>query len=84
MNPDGIRFKANRRGVKSLLKLPSLKADLLSRAESVADAAGPGHDAQAQTGPVRVGATVMTKTHEAMRAEATRRTLTAAVTAARR
>lgn len=66
-----------------MLKSDRVRADLLRRAERAARAAGPGMEASAVTGRHRAHASVVTDTREAMVAEATNRSLTRALDAAR-
>jgi hypothetical protein len=79
---NSIRFVANKAGIGELLKSAELQAVLMGKAQAVAAAAGPGHDVL-NTTTKRARATVMTKTVEAMIAEATDHTLTRAINAAR-
>jgi hypothetical protein len=69
-------------GIAELLKLPGLGDDLASRAQAIADVAGPGHEVRAMTGR-RARASVVTVTYEAMLAEARNRNLTRAIDAGR-
>lgn len=78
-----VRVVLNRRGVKELLRSPEVLADLTRRADAVASAAGPGHVVDAEVSPNRARAAVITGDLDAMRAEATNRTLTRAIDAGR-
>lgn len=78
-----VKVKLNSKGVRELLRSQEVLADLEERADRVAAAAGPGHRVEAEIGPNRARAAVITDTPEAMVAEATNRTLTRAVDAAR-
>ena len=78
-----VKVKLNREGMAALLKDPRVLADLERRAQRIADAAGPGHEAHAEAGTTRARASVVTTTYDAMRAEATTRNLTRAFDAGR-
>lgn len=78
-----IDFKLNSDGVRTLLRSSEMEADLRARAERIAAAAGPGHAVESQIGVNRARASVRTETFEAMREEATNRTLTRAIDAGR-
>jgi hypothetical protein len=78
-----VRIKLNSAGVRQLLRSSEVMADLDARARRVAAAAGEGHEVQLWVGRNRARATVRTATFGAMRAEASRQTLTRAVDAAR-
>lgn len=60
-----------------------MRADLERRAKNIADAAGDGHKVDSQIGSNRARAAVITETLDAMRREATDRTLTKAIDAGR-
>ena len=77
----GAKVKMNSKGAAAALKDPKVIADLLARAERIAAAAGPGMKAESMIGRSRARASVITDTPEAMRAEATNRTLTKALSA---
>jgi hypothetical protein len=77
------KFVLNKEGVRELLRSPEIAAHLKDRAEKIAAAAGPGHEVRVDDGPNRARASVLTVTPEAMRAEATNRTLTRAIEAGR-
>lgn len=79
-----VRIVLNRKGIRDLLRSPEVQADLRRRAESIASSAGPGHEVDSEVGPHRARASVRTDTIDAMVAEATHRSLTRAVDAARR
>lgn len=78
-----VRFKLDRSAMRDLLRDPGIVADLRNRARAIAARAGPGHEYDAGTGRNRARANVWTATPEAMRAEATQRTLTRAIDAGR-
>lgn len=78
-----VRIVLKRRGMRGLLRSVEVEADLLRRAERIAAAAGPGHEVESDVGPNRARAMVRTESIDAMRAEATDRTLTRAVDAGR-
>lgn len=78
-----IRVRLNRSGIRAMLRSEGVQADLLRRAENVARAAGPGHEASVIPGKNRARASVITVTREAKEAEATRRNLSTSVDAAR-
>jgi len=78
-----VRFKLKRPGLLALLKGEEIQAVLEDMGGRVAAAAGPGHDVEPWVGRVRARVTVRTATPAAMEAEATDRTLTAAINAAR-
>lgn len=69
-----------------LLKSPEVLADLERRANAIAAAAGgsPDYEVDSRLGAERARASVVTATAEAMRDEATSRTLTRAIDAGRR
>jgi hypothetical protein len=71
------------KGMRELLRSDEVRQDLEKRAKRVAAAAGPGHESSSTIGRTRALAMVWTGTPEAMVAEATDRTLTRAVDAAR-
>jgi hypothetical protein len=77
-----LRVVVHSRAVEQLLKSPA--ALFKEMGESIAAAAGPGHEVEVVPGPNRVRVEVRTATFEAMRAEAHHRTLTNAVDAGRR
>ena len=74
-----VRVVLNRAGMRQLLRSPEVLADLQRRGEAIAAAAGPGHRVEAQVGPARARVAVITDTFDAVRNEATSRTLTAAI-----
>jgi hypothetical protein len=78
------RIVLNRAGVKALLRSPEVVADLKRRAEAIAAVAGEGNEVEVAVGPTRARAAVVTKTFDAMRDEATDRSLTRAIDAGRR
>lgn len=78
-----IRIELDKKGVSELLNSPEVLADLRSRAERIAAAAGPGMVVDTFKGHDRVHATVRTDTPEAMKAEAENRALTRAIIAGR-
>ncbi len=78
-----MQVKVHRRALRQLLRSREVLDDLAARAERVAEAAGPGMVASAQTGKVRARASVITGDADAMLAEADHKMLTRAVDAAR-
>jgi hypothetical protein len=82
--PARVRVVVHSRAVAQLLKSSATQALLSDMGESIASAAGPGHEVQVDQGPNRARVEVRTATFEAMRAEAQHRTLTNAVDAGRR
>jgi hypothetical protein len=78
------RVVVHSRAVGQLLKSPAVAALLREMGESIASAAGPGHEVQVDQGPNRARVEVSTATFEAMRAEAHNRTLTSSIDAGRR
>lgn len=69
--------------IDELLHSKELEADLLSRAERIAAAAGPGHRTDSFQGATRARAYVWTATPEAMGRESTEMNLTRALDAGR-
>lgn len=80
---DNFELDLNEAAVSELLKQTIVPA-LESMGQSIAQAAGPGHEVETFIGRRRARVTVRTATHEARRAEATDRALTRAVDAGRR
>lgn len=80
-----VRIEINGDALRALLKGPEVQADLRDRADRIAAAAGgaPDYDVDVRVGATRARASVRTATFEAMRAEATDRTLTQALDAGR-
>ncbi len=78
-----VRVKLNRKGVRELLCSTDVGKDLSGRGQRIAEAAGPGHVVTRRMGRSRQRVSVITDTPEAMRAEATARTLTRALDAGR-
>ncbi|KQY58317.1 hypothetical protein ASD11_01225 [Aeromicrobium sp. Root495] len=78
-----IRIKMNDQGVRDVLRSEGVRADLLRRAQAMADAGGEGMEASSEVGQIRARATVRTATPDAMRAEAEDRALTRAIDAGR-
>lgn len=67
-----IVFKANKKGIAELLRLPDVLSDLEQRAERVASAASDGvaqYGVRSETGPVRARAAIVTENFDAMLAE---------------
>ena len=79
----GVRVKLNRRGVRDLLRDGKVGKDLSERGRRIAEAAGPGHAVTRRMGRSRQRVSVITDTEEAMRSEASKRTLTRALDAGR-
>lgn len=77
------KLKLNPAGVKELLKSSGVLADLADRAGAIADAAGPGFEADSDVGTNRARASVRTVDYEARKAEAKERALTRAIDAGR-
>lgn len=78
-----VKIKLNRKGVVELLKSTEVADDLDRRAQKIAAAAGPGHRIEANETRNRARVAVITDTFEAMRREATDRSLTNAIDAGR-
>ena len=78
-----MRFELNRDGVRALLKSAEVEADVRRRAESVARAAGEGHEVLVTKGRNRTGADAFTATYEAMRSEVEDRSLSRSIDAGR-
>ncbi|MGG7653504.1 hypothetical protein [Kocuria rosea] len=79
-----IQVKLNRRGVALYLKSPTMKSEMLRRAQRIAAAAGPGHEASAIIGKSRARASVITATPAAIRGNAQNQTLLRALGGQRR
>lgn len=73
----------NRAGVRALLRSAEVAADLRSRAERVASAAGPGHVVDSDVGTNRARAAVIADSGDARRRQAVDRSLLRALDAAR-
>lgn len=73
----------NRAGVRALLRSAEVSADLRSRAERVASAAGPGHVVDSDVGTNRARAAVIAASGDARRRQAVDRSLLRALDAAR-
>jgi len=69
--------------VVQLLKSPEMQGVLAERAQTIADAAGPGHRVETEVGPNRARAAVITDTFEAILDESRNKTLSRAIDAAR-
>lgn len=79
-----VRIEFNDAVALALLKSPEVQADLARRAKAIAAAAGPGtYDVTPSMTPTRARVSVGTADHEARQAEATNRSLTAALDAGR-
>jgi hypothetical protein len=79
-----VDIKLNSRNIeRHILKGRATEADLLRRAQRIAEAAGPGMEVNTNIGPSRARASVVTATSAAMRAEASDRALTRAIDAGR-
>lgn len=77
--PRAPKIVWNDRGFRDLLKHRKTDAKLLAEAKKLAQAAGPGHEADlSRDTPTRSRARVWTNTREAVRAEATDRRLSRA------
>lgn len=81
--PSNVTVKVNRAGVRELLRSPEMLGELEQRAQRISTAAGPGHRIDSAIGPNRARAAVITETVEAMRREATERSLSKALDAGR-
>lgn len=77
------KIELNRATVRALLKGAEMQADLKSRAERIAAAAGEGFEAETKVGANRAHATIRTATWAARHAEARDRALTKALDAGR-
>ena len=77
----GAKVTLNHGTAKAILKSDEVQAELLRRAKAIARAAGAGMEAESRPRTTRARAVVYTDTPEAMRAEATNRTLTKALSA---
>lgn len=64
------RIKLKNKGFRELRKHPNVKADLMRRAQKVADAAGDGFEASESPGKNRARATVGTRSYSARRRQA--------------
>ncbi len=78
-----VRIKLNSKGVRDLLRSTEMQNDLKRRAGRIAAAAGEGHRVEVGTTRKRARAVVITETFEAMRAEATDRSLSRSIDAGR-
>lgn len=81
--PKNLRIKLNKKGVIALLTSREVTSDIASRSKAIADAAGEGFEASVTRNRDRAVGFVKTATFEAMREEATDRTLTRAIDAGR-
>lgn len=79
----GLRIKINKAGVVALLTSPEVYADLTSRGNAIAEAAGNGVEVQTTRNKDRVVVFVRTETYEAKKDEAENRSLTRAIGAGR-
>ena len=77
-----VRLEINSRNIGRLLRGSEVQADLLRRGNSIAAAAGPGHSVD-MTFTDRAAVFIRTDTFEAIRSEASDRTLTSALDAGR-
>lgn len=80
-----VRIVHNRKGYEALLKSAAVQADLLRRAEAIAEQANAEglHVVRSEVGANRARAAVITGDIEAMKAEARHRNLTRAIDAGR-
>lgn len=76
--------RLNSAAMQQYLKHPSVKAEMLRRAQAVANAAGPGYEASAIIGRTRARASVITATPAAIRGNARNQTLLRAIGGQRR
>lgn len=77
------RIAWNLDGFKAIRRDPAIVADMERRAESIADAAGPGHETKTNPGKTRTRVRIATDTYEAKIAERDDLTLTSAIDAGR-
>lgn len=78
-----LRVQMKKIGSRELLRSDGVVADIAARAQRIADAAGPGFEAEARAGRERALGSVRPVTYEAAEAEARNRVLTRAVDAGR-
>lgn len=78
-----VTVKMSKQGSRDVLKSLEVRSDLEARARRIAAAAGPGNEVEVQVGKERARAAIVTTTAEAMRREATDRSLTSALDAGR-
>ena len=78
-----VRLEMNSAGFRQILRSEKVRDHLASRAQNIADAAGPGMEASSAVGSNRARASVVTATREAMLAEAEDKALTSAIDAGR-
>lgn len=78
-----VTIRLHRARIRELLRSPDVQADLVTRAEAIAAAAGEGCEVDSAVGRTRARASVRTATPEAVRAEARDKTLTRAIGAGR-
>lgn len=78
-----VRITLNKAGVREVLRSSEVQAELLRRAELIANAAGEGMVAESLIGASRARASVRTETLKAILAEAEDRALTSALEAGR-
>lgn len=78
-----VKVVVNPKAVRDILRGREMQADLERRARRISTAAGPGHRVESNVGRNRARAVVITETYEAMRREATRRSLSRALDAGR-
>lgn len=83
MGREKVTVRLHRARVRDLLKSPDVVADLVTRAEAIAAAAGEGCEVDVSGGKTRARVSVRTATPEAVRAEARDKTLTRAIGAGR-
>lgn len=79
-----VDIRLTRNGPRALRRSGGVAADLVRRASNVAAAAGAGFETSSRDGTNRARASVVTANADAMRAQATNRTLTRAIDAGRR
>jgi hypothetical protein len=78
-----IKLEMNIPAMIRVMQSPGVMAELTSRANRVRAAAGPGHMVTSRVGRTRARVSVITASGDAMRREATERSLTRALNAAR-
>ena len=80
-----VKVEVNPAGLWALIKGPEVQGDLVDRAYRIAEAAGgaPDYEVETRVGATRARASVRTASYQAMRDEATDRTLLRALDAGR-
>lgn len=83
MAAKGLRVEINKAAIRALLTSPEVSADLSSRGNAIAGAAGDGVEVTTTRNRDRVVVFVRTETVQAMKSEAVDRSLTRAISAGR-